>query len=134
MFTDVLSDAGLDPDLSEALYEVESDPLNELVADDAPDFLARTRASGVRIAVVSDVHVDGYALSYEHGAEKPDLRLFEAALSMVGACPGEALMVGDRYTHDGGATALRMAALILPPLTARTERRLHLAERLLAPP
>lgn len=146
VFQDVLSDAGLDEELSTVLYEVESDPSNDLFADDTLPFLARTRASGIRIAVVSDIHVDirpsfaaagigahvdAYALSYEHGAEKPDPRLFEAALSMVQVRPEEALMIGDRHTHDGGAAALGITTLILPPLASRTDCRLHLAEGLL---
>lgn len=148
VFMDVLFDAGIDPDLASALYEVESDPSNDVFADDALEFLAQTHASGIRIAVVSDVHVDirpgfraagldahidAYALSCEHGAEKPDPRLFEAALSMVDAHPGEAPMVGDRHTYDGGAAALGITTLILPSPTSRTERRLHLAGRLLRP-
>ncbi|MDA2813152.1 HAD family hydrolase [Nocardiopsis sp. RSe5-2] len=147
VFMDVFSDADIDPDLAAALYEVESDPFNDLFADDALGFLSRTRAAGVRVAIVSDVHVDirpafravgldahvdAYALSCEHGAEKPDPRLFEAALGMVDARPEEALMVGDRHTHDGGAAAVGVAALILPSLTTRAERRLHLVERLLS--
>ena len=65
--------------------------------------------------------------------EKPDPLLFEAALGTVGARPEEALMVGGRHAHDGGAAALGVATLILPPLTTRTRRRLHLVERLLVP-
>ncbi|OOC53715.1 MULTISPECIES: HAD family hydrolase [Nocardiopsis] len=146
VFAKVLSDAGLDPDLSEVLYQVESEPAHDLFADDALPFLARAREAGVRVAIVSDVHVDirpgfdsaglgghvdAYALSYEHGVEKPDPRLFEAALDMVGVRPEEALMVGDRHTHDGGAAALGVTTLILPPLRARADRRLHFAEALL---
>jgi FMN phosphatase YigB (HAD superfamily) len=146
VFTEVLADADIDPVLSEALYRVESDPAHDLFAEDVPAFLARVHAAGVRIAVVSDIHVDirprfraagldahvdAYALSYELGVEKPDPRLFEAALRMVDAGPGEALMVGDRHTHDGGAAALGITTLVLPPLRAVTDRRLDLAEALL---
>ncbi|MBB5997925.1 HAD family hydrolase [Streptomonospora salina] len=146
IFMEVLADAGLDSALAEALYRVESDPGNDGFADDVPAFLARTRAAGIRIVLVSDIHVDvrprfhaaglspyvdAYALSCEHGAEKPDPRLFEAALHMAGSRPDEAVMVGDRHTHDGGAAALGVTTLILPPLRAATDRRLHLAEALL---
>nr|WP_275041558.1 HAD hydrolase-like protein [Nocardiopsis chromatogenes] len=53
-------------------------------------------------------------MSCEHGAEKPDPRLFEAAPGMVDAHPDEALMVGDRHTRDGGAAASGITTLILP--------------------
>ena len=43
------------------------------------------------------------------GAEKPDRRIFEAALSAVGVAPAEALFVGDSLTRDmAGALALGM--------------------------
>ena len=38
------------------------------------------------------------------------------ALEQVGAQPGEALMVGDRASRDGGAASVGIATLILPPL------------------
>ncbi|MES0835879.1 HAD family hydrolase [Nocardiopsis tropica] len=146
VFMEVLADAGLDHELAEALYRVESDPGHDRFAEDALPFLARARASGVRTVIVSDIHVDirprfdsaglgayvdAYALSCEQGAEKPDPRLFEAALRMAGARPDEALMVGDRHTHDGVAVALGITTLILPPLRDESDRRLNLAEALL---
>ncbi|MDA2806774.1 HAD family hydrolase [Nocardiopsis suaedae] len=145
----VLARAGIDPELAAALYRIESDPAHDLFAADAPAFLARARGAGVRTVVVSDVHVDirprfaaagladhvdAFALSFEAGAEKPDPRLFEAALDKAGAHPAQALMVGDRPTHDGGAADLGIATLLLPPLRTAQDRRLHLAEALLHTP
>jgi hypothetical protein len=52
------------------------------------------------------------------------LRVFTEVLA-------DALMVGDRHTHDGGAAALGITTLVLPPLRAVTDRRLDLAEALL---
>ena len=42
--------------------------------------------------------------------------MFVFALEQVGAQPGEALMVGDRASRDGGAASVGIATLILPPL------------------
>jgi hypothetical protein len=36
-------------------------------------------------------------------------------------------MVGDRAAYDGGAVAVGIATLILPPLQSPSDRRLHLA-------
>ena len=83
----------------------------------------------MRIGVVSDIHydlrplfercglahlVDTYTLSFEHGVQKPDPRLFEIALAELGLAPGEALMVGDRASHDAGGVPLGISTLILP--------------------
>jgi len=40
--------------------------------------------------------------------------MFTLALDAVGVQPDEALMVGDRASHDGGAAAVGIATLILP--------------------
>lgn len=54
-------------------------------------------------------HVDAAIDSAVVGAEKPDRRIFEAALSAVGVEPSEALFVGDSLSRDmAGALALGM--------------------------
>ena len=58
--------------------------------------------------------IDAYVLSYEHGFQKPDPRIFELALDAVGAQPEEALMIGDRASHDGGAVSAGIPTLLLP--------------------
>ncbi len=95
-YREVLSRLELDGDLLAALYEVESDPLCNVFADDVPETLARLRALGVRVAVVSDVHmdirpafaaagllgfVDAFVLSVEQGIQKLDPRMFATALT-----------------------------------------------------
>ena len=60
--------------------------------------------------------IDAYVLSFEHGVPKPDPRIFELALQAVGMNLEETLMVGDRASHDGGAAAVGITTLILPPL------------------
>jgi len=121
--------AGLDSELAEALYRLDLDPASHPLYPDVPEVLAALRARGVRVALVSDIHfdlrvdlaehgiaefVDAWVLSFEHGFQKPDPRMFTLALDAVGVQPDEALMVGDRASHDGGAAAVGIATLILP--------------------
>lgn len=53
-----------------------------------------------------DAYVDTYVLSYEHGVQKPDPRLFSVACEALGTDPRRVLMVGDNRVADGGAAAL----------------------------
>lgn len=53
-----------------------------------------------------DPYVDVYVLSYEHGVQKPDPRLFKTACTALGVEPRDVLMVGDDRRADGGAAAL----------------------------
>ena len=136
----VQGDLGLDPQLVGALYDVESDPASNEFADDAAPTLRALRAAGLRIGVVSDIHidirpsfaaagledvVDVFTLSFEQGVQKPDPEMFTRAVTALGCAPSEALMVGDRSRPDGAAVELGIATLLLPPLVHRTERRLH---------
>jgi HAD superfamily hydrolase (TIGR01509 family) len=120
---------GLDADLAEALYALDADPANHPLYPDAAPVLRELGGRGVAIAVVSDFHVDlrpmlvanGVAdlvdacvVSFEHGVQKPDPRIFGIALAALGVGAGEALMVGDRASHDGGAADAGVTTLILP--------------------
>jgi FMN phosphatase YigB (HAD superfamily) len=139
-FVDVLSDAGLDPQLVDSLYAVESEPRNNPFADDVVDTVVSLRESGVRIAVVSDIHidlrpafeaaglgglVDVFTLSFEQGVQKPDPRMFTRTLDALAVRPAEALMVGDRSRPDGAAVESGIPTLLLPPLRSVDDRRLH---------
>jgi putative hydrolase of the HAD superfamily len=113
---------------------------------DTASVLGRLKACGVRIGIVSDIHyhlaphfqhyglaefVDSYTLSFEHGVQKPDPRLFEIALEQLGVTPAETLMVGDRASRDGGAAALGITTLILPPVPNYAPRGLDVVVQLL---
>ncbi|MFL6095134.1 MAG: HAD family hydrolase, partial [Blastococcus sp.] len=80
----VLAGLGLDPELVAALYEVESDPACNVFAEDAAHTVTALRDAGLRIGVVSDIHVDirpafaaagipvdVFTLSFEQGVQKP---------------------------------------------------------------
>ncbi len=136
----VLRDLGLDDDLAGALYAVESDPALNVFADDAVETLHRLKHEGLRLAVVSDVHVDirpafaaagladvvdVFTLSFEQGTQKPDPRMFTRTALALGTEPVDALMVGDRSGPDGAALDAGLTTLLLPPLTGPRDRRLH---------
>ncbi|GGS23881.1 MULTISPECIES: HAD family hydrolase [Actinokineospora] len=141
----VFSQAGLDKELADALYAVESDPAHNPFAVDAADTLRAVSAAGCRVAVLSDIHfdlrpvfakagladvVDVYALSYELGVQKPSPEIFRHALAALGTSPSSTLMVGDRARPDGGAVELGLPVLLVPPLRSVAERRLHLVTAL----
>jgi putative hydrolase of the HAD superfamily len=103
------------------------------VADDTHSALARLRAAGLRLGVVSnsdgrvEVALEAAGLlqyfdvvldSAVVGVEKPDPAIFRAALDALGVRPEEALFVGDLYEVDVvGARAAGMTAVLL-----RTDR------------
>lgn len=110
-----------DPALYDALYDRHMTPAAWSPYPDAPEVLRTLRERGIGVGVVSnigwdprpvfrahglDAYVDTYALSYEHGVQKPDPRLFSIACEALGADPRGVLMVGDNRRADGGATAL----------------------------
>jgi FMN phosphatase YigB (HAD superfamily) len=135
----VLRRLGLDEELVAALYAVESDTNCNVFAEDAAGTVAALRDDGLRIAVVSDIHVDirpafaaagipvdVFTLSFEQGVQKPDPAMFHRTLAALDVPPHEALMVGDRSRPDGAAVELGLATLLLPPLLHPADRRLHL--------
>jgi FMN phosphatase YigB (HAD superfamily) len=139
-YLEALADAGIDDELAEALYAVESDTSLNVFADDAAATLRELCAGGLRLAVVSDIHVDirpafaaagldgvidVFTLSVEHGIQKPDPRMFIRTLRALNVQSQEALMVGDRSGADGAAVECGVATLLLPSLTTPSDRRLH---------
>jgi putative hydrolase of the HAD superfamily len=110
-----------DPALYDALYDRHMTPGAWAPYPDAPEVLRALRARGIGVGVVSNIgwdlrpvfrehgldpYVDTYVLSYEHGIQKPDPRLFATACAALGVEPRDALMVGDDRRADGGAAAL----------------------------
>jgi HAD superfamily hydrolase (TIGR01509 family) len=109
--------------------------------------LSRLRSSGIRLGIVSnsdgrveqalqaaglrdyfDVVIDSSLV----GIEKPDPRIFQAALEALGVRPEEALYVGDLYEVDVvGARAAGIEAVLLsgsspdPDRPCRTTASIH---------
>jgi FMN phosphatase YigB (HAD superfamily) len=123
--------AGLAEDLAEAVWARDGELGTSLPYPDTAVTLATLKQAGMRIAIVSDIHyplqrhfaayrladfVDHYVLSFEFGCQKPDCRLFQAALDRLEIKPQGAVMVGDRAGRDAGGVALGITTLILPPV------------------
>ncbi len=145
----VFADAGLDDALADALLAVDSDLSCNLFAADVPDTFAALAGNGCAIGVLSNIHVDirptfaeagldefvdAFVLSGEHGVQKPQPRIFEVMLDMLGTSPEQTLMVGDRASRDGAAVQVGMPTLLVPPLTDPSQRRLHLVTHTAAIP
>lgn len=122
-----------DPALHDALYERHMTPAAWVPYPDAAEVLRTLRERGTKVGVVSnigwdlrpvfrahglDAYVDTYALSYEHGVQKPDPRLFAVACAALDVDPREVLMVGDDRRADGGAAALGCAVHFVDHLPA----------------
>ncbi|MGW3634059.1 HAD family hydrolase [Streptomyces sp. NPDC005122] len=122
-----------DPALHEALYDRHMRPAAWHPYPDAAEVLAALRGRGVAVGVVSNIgwdlrpvfrehgldpYVGAYVLSYEHGIQKPDARLFATACEALGAAPQDTLMVGDDRRADGGAAALGCAVHFVDHLPA----------------
>lgn len=110
-----------EPWLHDALYERHKTPAAWHPYPDTAAVLGALHERGTRVAVVSNIgwdlrpvfrehgldpYVDAYVLSYEHGVQKPDRRLFAVACEALGVAPEDALMVGDDRRADGGAAEL----------------------------
>ena len=116
--------------LSGALYDLTVDPTSWELCPGAPEVLRALRLAGVPVAVVSDTGfdlrpvfeglglsawVDAWVLSYEFGVCKPDPAVFRTACSLLGAAPGDTLMVGDNPMTDGGAVGAGCRVFLVPP-------------------
>ncbi|MDR3709714.1 MAG: HAD-IA family hydrolase [Capsulimonadaceae bacterium] len=99
---------------------------------DALDTLAHLRGLGVRLVLITNGLVSTHVEKVEHlgleaavdhviiadaiGLWKPDARIFEHALELVGARSDEAVMVGDSLSNDvGGAQGAGVAAIWYNP-------------------
>jgi HAD superfamily hydrolase (TIGR01509 family) len=122
-----------DPALHDALYDRHMTPAAWAPYPDAEEVLEALQARGIAVGVVSNIgwdlrpifrehgldpYVGAYVLSYEHGIQKPDPRLFATACDALGVTPQETLMVGDDRRADGGAAALGCAVHFVEHLPA----------------
>jgi putative hydrolase of the HAD superfamily len=102
-----------------------------VVLPGVPEALAKLRAAGLRLVVVSNAdgtveegltrvglatHLDLVIDSSVVGFEKPDPRIFHTALERAGCDPGRTVHVGDVYAADVvGARAAGLPAVLLDP-------------------
>jgi putative hydrolase of the HAD superfamily len=116
------------PDLVRALVDLDLQVLmrNARLYDDALPFLRALRASGIKIAIVSNCSehtrdlleangvaalADTLVLSYEVGAEKPAAEIFIVALDRLGVAARNALFVDDQPSYCAAAAALGITAV-----------------------
>ncbi|MFE6619870.1 HAD family hydrolase [Streptomyces sp. NPDC008086] len=122
-----------DDRLHDMLYDRHMAPAAWRPYPDTAEVLRTLREHGVGVGVVSNIgwdlrpvfrehgldpYVDTYVLSYEHGIQKPDPRLFAVACAALDADPREVVMVGDNRRADGGAAALGCAVHFVDHLPA----------------
>ncbi|MFF1763811.1 HAD family hydrolase [Streptomyces sp. NPDC058249] len=127
-----------DPRLHDALYDRHMTAAAWKPYPDAADVLGALRERGLAVGVVSNIgwdprpvfrehgldpYVGTYVLSYEHGIQKPDPRLFKTACDALGVAPEDTLMVGDDRRADGGAATLGCQVHFVDhlPVAARPE-------------
>jgi FMN phosphatase YigB (HAD superfamily) len=119
---------GRQVDTGPILAGLEAELRSVTLYDEVPDCLRRLRRLGLRLWVGSNLAppyagplreqlaglVDGFCLSFEVGAVKPEPAFFARLCEQVGAAPGRVLMVGDSRRSDvEGARAFGMPALHL---------------------
>jgi putative hydrolase of the HAD superfamily len=130
-YTGLSRTADLPWDVHDALYARHMTPAAWRPYPDTAEVLAALRGRGVPVAVVSNIGwdlrpvftaygVDGdvaeFVLSFEHGVQKPDPRIFRIACEALGAAPQDTLMVGDDRVADAGAAALGCPVFMVDPL------------------
>jgi putative hydrolase of the HAD superfamily len=113
----------------EELFTTFASPNVWHVFPDVEETLCEARARGLRLGIISNWderlrplltdlglarHFDSITISCEIGAEKPDARMFQAALQAAGVAAVEAVHVGDSAAEDVyGAEAAGMKAILL---------------------
>jgi HAD superfamily hydrolase (TIGR01493 family) len=108
-------------ELYDALYDRHMTPAAWAPYPDTARVLGELHGRGIPVAVVSNIgwdvrpvfrehgldgYVDAFVLSFEHGIQKPDPRLFRIACDALGLEPEAVAMVGDDARTDSGAAAL----------------------------
>ena len=125
----VLSTSGLPAAHAESLYRRCIDPAEWTLYPDTVAVLKDLRDKGIHTAVVSNIawdirtvlapagaHTDAVVLSFEAGVAKPDRRIFQIALNLLGVDAADAAMVGDSEENDGVARELGCGFVLVDPL------------------
>jgi putative hydrolase of the HAD superfamily len=123
---------GTGPDLeaaARAIYVEWAACHHFMLYDDVPEVLRGLHASGMKIGLITNSHrclssfQSHFALeglfsvmlsSLDHGYMKPHPSIFESALQAADVEAGEAVMVGDSFSHDvEGARRLGMRGILV---------------------
>lgn len=126
------------PAFADPFYEVFCNATLWRPFEDALPVLRMLSARGIAIGVVSNIgwnirpaidaghmscFVEVVVQSFEAGALKPEPAPFCSALEQLDIPPERALMVGDNWSTDGGAQALGVTTLLLPPVRDPSQPR-----------
>lgn len=130
-----------EPELVAALARKDSELLRERVRvfSDSVPFLTGLRASGVRIALVSNCGdttrallgelgvlplADSVTLSCEVGSAKPSPEIYDSALDDLGVAAADAVMIDDQPGFCAGAEAVGVRAIqiLRPELDGRVPK------------
>jgi HAD superfamily hydrolase (TIGR01549 family) len=137
--------AEIDDELAYAIWARDGEADASFPFPDTHEVMEELRRRDIPIAVVSNIHYDirphfirhdldrfvnEYVLSFELGFQKPDLRMYTTALSLLGVEPERALMVGDRPELDAVAADGGIMTLILPATPAGAKHGLDAVLRL----
>lgn len=150
IWTKLIAESGLGPELTEALYECLTDPGAWRPYPDTVPVLEELHGRNVPVGVLSNIGwdirpafgrvgalaaLDAVVLSCEHGLAKPDPALFALACARLGTEPGRTLYVGDDPVKDGAAVRAGLPVYLLPTeRDARTPRGLAAVLRLVGTP
>lgn len=119
---------GQDADLSDVVGDLGAEVASVTLFDDVPGALSRLRCLGLKLWVASNLAppyavplrsllaglVDGFCLSFEVGAVKPEPAFFGGLCARAGCPPALAVMAGDSVRSDvEGAKAFGMRAVHL---------------------
>jgi putative hydrolase of the HAD superfamily len=123
---------GTGPHLEDAAREIYAEWAachHFMLYDDVPEVLRGLHASGIKIGLITNSHrclssfQSHFALeglfsvtlsSLDHGYMKPHPSIFESALQAADVEAGEAVMVGDSFSHDvEGARRLGMRGILV---------------------
>jgi len=119
---------GAPPALHRQLFDAYAGPQLWRVYDEVPEALARWRAQGLRLAVVSNFDqrleglleafdlrrwLDVVILSSRVGAAKPSPRPLQLALEQLGLEPSQAWHIGDSPEDEAGALAAGLPCVLV---------------------
>jgi putative hydrolase of the HAD superfamily len=127
-----LEACGCDSTLGQTAFDIHQRIGNEMsrLFEDAAPFLDRTKAAGLRMALVTNSSVrsqtakielmgltsgfDAIVISGDHGIVKHEPQIFHIALELLGCSPAEAWHVGDSLASDvAGAAAAGVVSVWL---------------------
>ena len=109
---------GADPDAARVIDGLKRAGLLVAVISNTEDGRLKDSLEAAGLGGLFDLTIDSHLV----GCKKPDAAIFRLALGRLGVEAGEAVFVGDSYTHDAlAARAAGLRAVLLDPLDLHPE-------------